>query len=90
MSCFAVAALCAILAVVSTLVLKYVSRAIPVVLIGLPVILAGLGAITAAAILTGLAMPGLVVGIVGTLAALGSGYAGHKLANSFFTDSLLH
>lgn len=89
MSCFTIALLCAVLAVVSNFILKFVSRAVPIVLMGLPVIHAGLSSITVVSLLIGFGASGIVIGVLGTLAALAGGYVGHKLANRYFVESLL-
>lgn len=89
MNPFVLAAVCAALAVVSTFVLKFVSKAVPIVLMGLPVIWCGLATVMVVAVLVGVNTPALLIGVAGTLAALAGGYVGHKLANRFFTESLL-
>ena len=83
-----VALACAGLAVVSTLVLKFVSKAVPIVVIGLPVILAGLGAIGAITLLGAFGVSGAILGGVGLLSAAVSGYAGYGLAKKYFYEGM--
>ncbi|MBY0551872.1 MAG: hypothetical protein K2W95_31600 [Candidatus Obscuribacterales bacterium] len=83
MNALLLALICLGLAFASTFILRFISKEVPIVLIGLPVILAGLSAVGAVALLSALGVAPSILGVAGIASALGGGYTGHKLANRF-------
>lgn len=89
MNALLLALICFGLAVASTFLLRFISKEVPIVLIGLPVILAGLSAVGAVALLSAIGVTPSLLGAAGLISALGGGYTGHKLADRFFQENIL-
>jgi hypothetical protein len=80
------AALTAVLYVVSLFSLRYMGRTVPVLLIGLPVILFGLGAICAFASFGALAFSPYTTAALSLVAGILSAALGYKIANDTFSN----
>ena len=84
----ALAALCVALYVITAVVLKFVGKTVPIVLIGLPVCLAGLSAITAIALATAAGITGTAPAWIALIALVGGGVHGWRMAKNCLNEAL--
>ena len=88
MSPLYIALLCAILCLASAYVIKSISRAIPIVAIGLPVIMCGLWITGVTALLAASGAPVLLIAMAALVSGGASFYWGCKLAIRWFSEGL--
>lgn len=75
--------------VVSLAVSKLIHNAVPVVLVFMPFFIGALGCLTVVGLGTTVGLPAALVGAISVLAAYGTYKFGDKLANDWFTGSIM-